>query len=338
MSKFDKLKQFLTNAKSDDVTLSEGELNNLIEGGLSPSAFSARSYFANDATHSIYKAWSECGYYCSKVDRYNRSIVLSRTSNLNRRVLSSGVFVELFRTRPDLELSFTPIVTPATFVEVCRLQEVPLKQFIDYLHRINSVFVDLQGKPISFNLFYDLVDGKDKLAYQMSDKYEAIIIYVLGVCFIGIGAGDENVENLSYLLPNLPINYFDPLMGERDLRNCLDRLNKDLMDNQPLQKTIESIKGLKPENARGIIFAPKSSWSASELLFYQYALESYLKTLKEKGKHVISPAIVEEMYNIKLIKDSLGYVYFTKQKFTSEISVGEIRQRIHFVKSIADFH
>ncbi len=323
MFKFEKLKQYLLKSNSQEIILSENDLNMLIDGGLNEGAFSSRSYFSNDKTHAIARAWFDCGYYCSRVDKYNKTITFKRIDAREKRMVSSDLLYRFYNQKQTP--SFITIVSPFTFVEMCRIG-VNQNNLKEYLLSINAVFVDFTCSEISFDSFYDIVNGKMDhiwLSTKMSHTYESFVNYVFATCFVNVGIDtDAIIRLLNY--GKAPINYFSDYNNEYSLREVF----KYMCDNIDSDKTIEEISneiiGLDIKQLQRFM----TEASPLEMLFYDFAVDNFIERWKKEQRFIISPKLVEEMLNVSLISIKKDLVYLTNQKDTQSLLISSVKNRV----------
>lgn len=326
MTKFQKLIDRLNNIIEENVVLTENDLNELIDGGLSDNAFSSRTYFANDGTHAIYKAWRSCGFYCSKIDRYEKCIVLTKTSSSRQKMLSSDILYHYFNNliTPD----FNIVVTPFSFAEICRAKNVQQASLKDYLLSKKATFIDFEGKEILFDDFYTLINsfgGKNqKLTSRMSYTYESFVTYIYATCLVNIGVSVDEIIDYFEMRPLLPIQYFNDLANSYSLRISFNKMCEEVSDTTKVIDVINDIKKLNYKEMQTFM----TDCSPLELLFYNYSLKHFIDELKINDRFVIQPKVVEEMLNVSLLNNCKKYIYLTNQSFTPDILLGSIKSRV----------
>jgi len=326
MTKFQKLIDKLNSVTDENVILTEKDLNKLIDGGLNDNAFSSRSYFANDGTHAIYKAWKSCGFYCSKIDRYERYIVLTKVSSSRQKMLSSDILFHCFKK--SITPDFNIVVTPFSFAEICRSKNVQQAELKNYLLSQKATFIDFEGKEISFNDFYTLVNSfggqNQKLSSRMSYTYESFVTYVYATCLVNIGVGVDEIINYYETRPFLPIQYFNDLTNSHSLRVSFNKMCLEIDDSINVLDAINRIKKLDYKEVQTFM----TDCSPLELLFYDYSLKYFIEQLNNEDRFVIQPKVVEEMLNSSLLNICKKYIYLTNQPFTSDILLGSIKSRV----------
>lgn len=326
MSKFQRLIDKLNKVIEDNVTLTEKDLNELIDGGLNDNAFSSRSYFANDGTHAIYKAWKSCGFYCSKIDRHEKYIVLTKISSSRQKMLSSDILYHYFKY--SISPDFNIVITPFSFAEICRSKNVQQVELKDYLLSQNATFIDFEGKEISFNDFYTLINSfggrNQKLSLRMSYTYEAFVIYVYATCLVNIGVSVDKIINYFETNPSLPIQYFNDLTNSYSLRASFNKMCSELDDSVNVLDAINEIKRLNYKEVQTFM----TDCSPLELLFYDYSLKNFIEQMKNEDRFVIPPKVVEEMLNTSLLNICKKYIYLTNQSFASDILLGSLKSRV----------
>jgi hypothetical protein len=79
MAKYDSLKEFLERSPRGTVSMTFGEVGELV-GGLPDSAHRYQAWWANerDGRHVQARAWINAGYLVSDVDLQNRSVTFRR--------------------------------------------------------------------------------------------------------------------------------------------------------------------------------------------------------------------------------------------------------------------
>lgn len=322
MFKFEKLQTLLLKNNKDNIVLTKEELNDLIDGGLNENAFTSRSYFSNDPTHAIYLSWYRCGYYCSKVDRVNNSITLTKLSSSKDRILSSDVLYAYYFNNifPD----FTIIVTPFAFAEICRTRNIRQELLRDYLLNVRALFLNFNGQIISFDDFYTLVNyfgnNKEKLIYRMEGTYQDFVIYVFATCLVNLNVNVDNLIEYLKVSPKLNVDYFNEYTNRWSLRNVFNNLCKSLCAEYAILET----KELNPRNLQKFM----TRCDPLELLFYDYALENFIEKYKDEDQFIIEPKIVEEMLNVSLLNICKNYAYLTDQIYTQRLLISSIRNRV----------
>ena len=327
MFKFEKLKTALLNNKDETILLNEEQLNQLIDGGLPPNAFINRSYFSNDPTHSIFKAWYECGYVCTRVDRKNKYIVLTKVNPKLSPIISSDLLFVYFKG--DVLPKYNLIISPFSFAEFFRKYRIDQNDLIAYLQKASCKYIDTVGNVVTFNEFYDIqnnfISRGQKLIYRMESTYQDFVRYVLATCIVNaVNDANEVVDYFSFK-SNLPVIYFDDLMNKYSLTKLFNNTINEFENICNLKCIQESIKKIDIKTVSRFLL---TSCTPLELRFYDYAFDNFINIYKETGTIDISPKLVEEMLNVSLLSRCKQYSYKTNQSFTGEILYGSIKSRI----------
>lgn len=325
MYKFEKLKNTLLSNQTNEIKLTQDDLNRLIEGGLSQKAFISRSYFANDETHAIYNVWKSCGYICTKVDRINNFIILSRIDCNMNRIMSSDLIYSFFVN--DVIPEFKAFITPFTYSELFRSRDIEQEKFNNYLINSNYTFLNFTGNQIPFEEFYSIVNSFDnngtKLIYRMSHTYEGFVRYVFQTVLLNILPDSKIVIDSFYDWDKSSIIYFSDSMNEYSLRNAF-QLYCDELDIKP-GEILSKVKNIQLRQIQKPMIY--SGCTPLEKLFYDYALTHFVEEVKN-DRFIISPFLIEEMLNVSFLSYYKGFSYYTNRNFTKEIVVSSLKNRI----------
>ena len=317
---------YILNNNTEPLVFSEKLLSELIDGGLSKNAFLTRNYFSNDYTHPIAKTWIDCGYRCSEVDRYNKTITLIKINSFTKRLTSSNIIIHYYhsKSKPD----FRPMISPFTFIETLRSQAIDQQLLFNYLISIDAIFVDFKCSEISFDNYYQLInksvfDESRKLSHMMSHTYDCFVKYVLATCFANV-TDDTNSVFDSVYYEKLPIQYFANQLIRTSIIKSFKIVNDGVNPKKTYEERIKEIANLDIKTMCRFM----AEAEPLELLFYDYAVDNFVTTLKEKSIFEIDPKLVEEMLNVCLINIRKDAVYVTDNRIAQDIVISSLRNRI----------
>ena len=317
--KFDKFKELLRYNDKPFIELSEQDLNRLIEGGLTESAFRNRSYFSNTNSHTLSNIWLGLGYRCTKVDRYSKYIILTKVSHLEDKIVSSDFLFYFYSNR--IVPKFKMIISPFSYADVLKRFGPSQKDLNIYLFECNSIFIDFSGKKIDLEAFIDITDN---LSLKISEHYKNLVFGVFTNCLINIGVSIELIFDYYYSAHSFNVLYVDENLRKQSLRPLFTKFCKEVCDLS-IEEAISQIKKL---DITSLSFGFTPNLSAREEGFYKFAIRQFVENVKTKSIVDVQPTIIVETENVELLSTRDDCVYLTNQTYTSEAIVSSLRLRV----------